>query len=96
MPQAGAELPALQSARRFARALGSSGSAGCGAEFLLCDPRAPRHMEQSFHPPLAGAELPALRSARRSARYAYGQTMTSGFLTLLAARGHGGLEPATS
>ena len=35
-PQAAAERAALRSARSFARADGSSGSAGCGAELFLC------------------------------------------------------------
>ncbi len=62
---AATERAALRTARSSARADGSSGSAGCGAELFMRERRgrAPRRMEQSSHPSLAAAERAALRSA---------------------------------
>ena len=64
---------AFRTARSSARADGSSGSTGCGAELLPVLEKeeekkssAPHGAE--LHPPLAAAERAALRSARSSAR----------------------------
>ena len=61
LPRAAAELAALRSARSFARACGSSGSAGWGAEFFLCV------MKRKSSAP-HGAELPSAAGGSRACR----------------------------
>jgi|GEM_PF-4341409 len=64
-PLAAAERAALRSARSFARAEGSSGSAGCGAELFLCE----RREEEEFRSAWSRAAIlvPILNSGGRDA-----------------------------
>jgi hypothetical protein len=57
-PPAAAERAALRSARSSARANGSSGSAGCGAELFLY------HPQGQSHPTTAGQPYPFALSRR--------------------------------